>query len=110
MQIKNSKKNNNKAFFSYLTGFILSIILTIIPYLMISQHYLLEYQANVFIVVLFAILQLIVQLTFFLHLSAKPEQRWNLFTFVFTTVVLSILVSGTLWIMWSMNYNMMSNI
>ena len=105
-----TNKQHNKALYSYLIGFILSIILTIIPYLIVSKHLITNNHTTVLLVVLFAIIQLVVQLLFFLHLSAKPEQKWNLFSFIFTVIVLLILVSGTLWIMWSMNYNMMINI
>ena len=108
--MSNQGKKKIQTMSSYIVGFVLSIILTIIPYLIVSRHIINETNLIILSVVLFAVLQLIVQLTFFLHLSAKPEQRWNLFTFIFTFIVLSILVSGTLWIMYSMNYNMMVNI
>ena len=94
---------------SYIIGFILSILLTIIPYLIVVHHLLLGDALAIAIVVL-GVVQLLVQLIFFLHLSAAPEQRWNLMTFAFTLLILAILVVGTLWIMWNMNYNMMEHI
>mgnify|MGYP000031063389 CR=1 FL=1 len=91
---------------SYIVGFILSILLTIIPYEIVVSH-VLSIEVVVISVVLLGVLQLLVQLIFFLHLSTAPAQRWNLMTFAFTVLILVILVAGSLWIMWNMNYNMM---
>lgn len=93
---------------SYIIGFILSIVLTIIPYTIVVHH-MLTGDALVIGVVLLAIAQLFVQLLFFLHLSTAPEQQWNVLTFAFTVLILSILVIGSLWIMWNLNYNMMDH-
>lgn len=93
---------------SYIVGFILSIVLTIIPYLIVVDHMLIG-NALLLTVVGLAVLQLLVQLVFFLHLSTASEQRWNLMTFMFTVLILAILVVGTLWIMWNLNYNMMDH-
>lgn len=94
---------------SYITGFILSILLTIIPYVLVVNHVLTSDGTFISIVIL-AVLQLLVQLIFFLHLSSnpEPEQRSKSLSFIFTLVVLFILVAGTLWIMYNMNVNMMS--
>jgi cytochrome o ubiquinol oxidase operon protein cyoD len=93
---------------SYIIGFILSILLTIIPYTIVVHH-LLSSDALVISIVVLGVLQLLVQLIFFLHLSAHPSQRWNVITFAFTLLILVILVAGSLWIMWNMNYNMMEH-
>lgn len=94
---------------SYIVGFIISIVLTIIPYYLVVHH-LLAVDMLAVCVVFIAVLQLLVQLIFFLHLSTASEQRWNLMTFVFTALILLILVVGCLWIMWNLDYNMMDHI
>ena len=93
---------------SYIVGFILSILLTIIPYAIVVHHLLVGDMIVIAIVVL-GVIQLLVQLIFFLHLSSHPSQRWNVITFAFITLILVILVSGSLWIMWNLNYNMMEH-
>lgn len=93
---------------SYIIGFILSIVLTIIPYVLVVNHVLALDAAFIAIVVL-AVLQLLVQLIFFLHLSLNPQHRYTLLSFIFTLIVLFILVAGTLWIMYNMNVNMMGH-
>lgn len=93
---------------SYIIGFILSILLTIIPYSLVVHHLLLG-DMLVIAVVILGIIQLLVQLIFFLHLSTSPAQRWNSMTFAFTVLIIVILVIGSLWIMWNLNYNMMEH-
>lgn len=93
---------------SYVIGFILSILLTIIPYMIVVDHMLVG-TALVASIVILGIFQLLVQLVFFLHLSTKSEQSWNLLTFIFTLVIVLILVVGSLWIMWNLNYHMMEH-
>ncbi|MBP9741991.1 MAG: cytochrome o ubiquinol oxidase subunit IV [Burkholderiales bacterium] len=93
---------------SYIIGFILSIALTIIPYALVVHH-LLSGDALIIAVVLLGIVQLLVQLIFFLHLSANKAQRWNSMTFAFTVLIIFLLVVGSLWIMWNLNYNMMDH-
>jgi cytochrome o ubiquinol oxidase operon protein cyoD len=91
---------------SYILGFILSIIMTIIPYYVVVNHSF----SNVIIYVvisIFAILQLLIQLVFFLHLGSESKPRWNLTVFLFILLIVGILVVGSLWIMYNLDYNMM---
>ena len=90
---------------SYVTGFVISILLTIIPYLAVVNH--MFGNANlVYVAVLFGVTQLLVQVVFFLHLSKKSKPLWNIIVFVFTVLIVSILVVGSLWVMYNLNYNM----
>lgn len=91
---------------SYIIGFILSIILTILPYYMVVNH-LFEREALLGAIVILAILQLLVQLIFFLHLGDESKPRWNLITFVFAIIVVGVVVFGSIWIMNNLDYNMM---
>ncbi|MEK7148739.1 MAG: cytochrome o ubiquinol oxidase subunit IV [Patescibacteria group bacterium] len=90
---------------SYVTGFVLSIILTLIPYFIVAKH-MLGNQSLIWAVVLFAVAQLLAQVVFFLHLSKKSKPLWNMVVFAFTIFVVSFLVIGSLWIMYNLNYNM----
>lgn len=93
---------------SYIIGFILSIILTVIPYALVVNHEL-SRKMLVLSVILFAIAQLLVQLIFFLHLGMKPEQRNNTLSFLFTLIIVVLIAGGSLWVMWNLNYNMMEH-
>ncbi len=91
---------------SYVTGFVLSIVLTLIPYVIVVNH-MFGKESLVFSAVLFGVSQLIVQVIFFLHLSKKSKPQWNIIVFVFTVLIVSILVVGSLWVMYNLNYNLM---
>ncbi|ATA24948.1 cytochrome o ubiquinol oxidase subunit IV [Brenneria goodwinii] len=91
---------------SYLIGFVLSVILTVIPFAMVmsgsaSQH------AIILTVVGCAVVQILVHLIYFLHLSSASEERWNVVALAFTVLIIAIVVAGSIWIMWNTHANMM---
>ncbi|AXU96151.1 cytochrome o ubiquinol oxidase subunit IV [Erwinia persicina] len=93
---------------SYMIGFILSIILTGIPFWMVMDGG--ASKATILAVVLVcAVVQVLVHLVYFLHLDSKSEGGWNLIAIVFAALIILIVVVGSLWIMWNLNYNMMSH-
>ena len=91
---------------SYIIGFILSIILTLIPYYIVTTHAM-SVTLTYAMVLLFAVLQFIIQVVFFLHVSEGQDSKWNIMALVFTIVVLLILIFGSMWIMYNLDYNMM---
>ncbi len=93
---------------SYMIGFILSIILTGIPFWMVMDGG--ASKATILGVVLVcAVVQVLVHLVYFLHLDSKSEGGWNLVAMVFAAIIILIIVVGSLWIMWNLNYNMMAH-
>lgn len=98
-------ESGRSAMRSYVTGFVLSIFLTLFPYFIVVKHMLGE-QGSFFAVVLFGVVQLFVQVIFFLHLSKKSRPLWNMVVLAFTVFVVSFLVIGSIWIMYNLNYNM----
>ncbi|CAK9884108.1 MAG: Cytochrome bo(3) ubiquinol oxidase subunit 4 [Candidatus Erwinia impunctatus] len=91
---------------SYMIGFILSIILTAIPFWMVMTGSAAK-ETLIGVVIVCAVVQVLVHLTYFLHLNTSPEERWNLVAIVFAALIVLIVVVGSLWIMWNLNYNMM---
>lgn len=91
----------------YVAGFILSILLTLTAFLVVADRILTGW-VLVLTLLGFAIVQLGVQLLFFLHLDRETKPRWNLQVFSFMAIVLIILVAGSLWIMNNLNYHMMT--
>jgi cytochrome o ubiquinol oxidase subunit IV len=91
---------------SYVTGFVLSIVLTGIPFALVMTSHL-THLAIVITIVVFAVIQILVHLVFFLHLNTSSDQHWNLLVFAYTVVLLGILVGGSIWIMFHLDYNMM---
>ncbi len=91
-------------YFSYVVGFLLSVITTLIAYFFVVNE-LWPKEMLVYIVLGIAIVQLIVQMVFFLHIGRGSH--WKALTFIFTIVLVLILVVGSVWVMDNLNYNMM---
>jgi len=91
---------------SYIVGFALSIILTILSFRMVMSGTASQSSAATWLVLL-CIAQLLVQLIFFLHMGTAKAQRQNTGIFLFTVLVLAIAVGGSLWVMHNANILMM---
>ncbi|MFD1215886.1 MULTISPECIES: cytochrome o ubiquinol oxidase subunit IV [Microbulbifer] len=91
---------------SYLMGFVLSVILTAIPFwaVMTGQF---DKVTTIWLVVLMAIVQVVVHLKYFLHLNFSSEGRANTFTFLFTALIIVMVVGLSVWILYSANAMMM---
>ncbi len=96
---------------SYIIGFGLSLILTFIAfgatYFHInSGHYFIDHNIIIPLVLVLAMMQLVVQLVFFLHILQEDKPRWNLMFFIGTFGLVLMVVIASLWIMTHLNYNM----
>ncbi|MBW5802511.1 cytochrome o ubiquinol oxidase subunit IV [Coxiella endosymbiont of Ornithodoros amblus] len=90
----------------YIVGMILCIILTLVSFMTVIYS-IFSATALVSIIFVSALIQFIVQVVCFLRLNAKNEQsRMNLMSFIFTIMILFVLIGGSLWIMWSLHYRM----
>ncbi|KAG6558942.1 Cytochrome bo(3) ubiquinol oxidase subunit 4 [Candidatus Rhabdochlamydia oedothoracis] len=96
------------AFKSYLTGFFLSILLTLAAYFLVVEH-VFSSRVLISIIIGLGIVQMFIQLLFFLHLGQEPKPYWNSQLFLFMITILVILVIGSLWIMENLRYNVMPN-
>jgi cytochrome o ubiquinol oxidase operon protein cyoD len=95
---------DEKTFLQYCLGFGLSIITTMLAYSLVNNH-LMAGWGLAYTVVGLALLQVVIQLMFFLHLNQESEPRWNLMILDFTLLVVVIVVVGTLWVMQHLNYH-----
>ncbi len=91
---------------SYVIGFLLSVVLTAIPFWLVMTGALTG-QAAALTIMALAMAQIVVHMIFFLHLDTKSEGGWNMMALIFTVVILVITLSGSLWVMYNMNANMM---
>ncbi|MFP3019513.1 MAG: cytochrome o ubiquinol oxidase subunit IV [Arsenophonus sp.] len=98
--------NHNSTKIRYLIGFILSVILTIIPFWTVMNDTK-SYKTILWIVISSGITQILVHLICFLHMNTSLEDRWNLVSFLFTMLIIGIIFIGSLWIMYNLNINMM---
>jgi cytochrome o ubiquinol oxidase operon protein cyoD len=103
---QDQEKQSSKLLRSYIVGFIGAVVLTIVAYLFVVNKWASGVQL-VAILIGLALVQLVVQLIFFLHIGEESKPRWNAAAFAFMAIILVIIVGGSLWIMNSLNYNMM---
>lgn len=90
---------------SYLTGFVLSIILTVLAFAIVMSATA-SRTVTITVVTIAAVIQILVHLVYFLHMNTSSKARWNLVVFLFTLIIIGIVVVGSLWIMYNLNLNM----
>jgi cytochrome o ubiquinol oxidase operon protein cyoD len=93
---------------SYVIGFASSIFLTLISFYLVATAALPPQTLYIAIGGL-AMTQLLVQVVFFLHLNTHSNASWNLLSFLFTLVMVLVLVVGTMWIMYNLYAKMGMN-
>jgi len=92
---------------AYIIGFILSVVLTVVSFALviygrgaISTDWIYAGIAAA------AVVQILVQLHYFLHLDRSSEQSWNVQAILMAALIIVILVGGSLWIMTSLHGRM----
>jgi cytochrome o ubiquinol oxidase operon protein cyoD len=89
-------------------GFVISFVLVVSVYRIVTHHHLSDglLYATVYIS---ALAQALAQLVFFMHLGLESKPRWNTITFLFTLLVIVLVIGGSIWIMNNLDYNLMPN-
>ncbi|HYA81597.1 MAG TPA: cytochrome o ubiquinol oxidase subunit IV [Methylocystis sp.] len=90
---------------TYLIGLVLSGLLTAAAFYMVQWQWLWAPSIPVALTVL-AIAQIGVHLVFFLHLTTAADNVNNSLALAFGTLIVALVIGGTLWIMYHMNQNM----
>jgi cytochrome o ubiquinol oxidase operon protein cyoD len=91
----------------YLIGFVLSVILTAVPFWLVMTGAISSKNVASFVVMGLALAQIVIHMIFFLHMDTKSESGWNFMALIFTIVLIVITLSGSLWVMHHLTTNMM---
>jgi cytochrome o ubiquinol oxidase operon protein cyoD len=91
----------------YIIGFVLSVILTAIPFGLVMSGVIADARVTAGVVMVFALVQIVVHMIYFLHMNSRSEGGWTLMALIFTIIVVTICLAGSLWVMFHMNLNMM---
>jgi cytochrome o ubiquinol oxidase subunit IV len=91
----------------YAVGFLLSVILTAIPFLLVMGKVFEKSSTTALVILGFAAVQIVVHMIYFLHLNTRSENGWSMLSLIFTAVLVVILLSGSIWVMYHLNTNMM---
>lgn len=92
---------------SYMTGFILSVILTAIPFWMVMTGAIENKALLAGLVMAIGAVQIVVHMIYFLHMNTKSEGGWTIMALIFTITIVVIALAGSLWVMHHLNTNMM---
>ena len=96
----------NLSFKPQFIGFTASFILLVAVHRIVT-HYELTSDLLNFTIVGLALGQALIQLFFFFHVGLETKPHWSLITFLFTILVILIIVFGSMWIMSNLNYDLM---
>lgn len=89
---------------SYIIGFILSLIFTFIPYYLVVNQVVTG--TTLLIAILgFAVIQMLIQIFFFLHLGRGPKPFYNISFFALTVGTILVVVGGSVVIIDNLHYN-----
>ncbi|WP_375617544.1 MULTISPECIES: cytochrome o ubiquinol oxidase subunit IV [unclassified Bartonella] len=94
---------------SYLVGFILAVFFTLGSFIPVMYGMMESWAVSTKVAYLIgmAIIQIIVQIVFFLHLNSGPDAKWNLSALWFAAICVFVIIGGTWWAISHLNYNMM---
>jgi cytochrome o ubiquinol oxidase operon protein cyoD len=102
-----ARSENHGSLRSYLTGFVLSVILTAIPFWLVMSGVLNSKIATELAITTLAVAQITVHMVYFLHMNTRSEDGWSIMALVFTLILVVIALIGSLWIIYHLNANMM---
>lgn len=90
---------------TYLTGLVLALVLTAIPFALVATHAA-SRQMTLAAIAVAAVVQVLVHLRYFLHLDWRSTPRENLLALGFAAVLVFIMIGGSLLIMFNLHYRM----
>lgn len=99
--------NDQSSLKSYLFGFGLSVVLTLIPFWIVMGDVIDNKIWAVAVIFLMAGTQMVVHIRYFLHVTLKAEAGWQAMALGLTVLLLVIVLSGSIWVLFNLQENMM---
>ena len=90
-----------------MTGFVLSVILTAIPFWLVMGDVLDDTLKTSIVIMALAAVQIVVHMIYFLHMNTRSEGGWTFMALAFTLTLVVITLTGSIWVMYHMDQNMM---
>lgn len=106
LSLKETQKEWHGSYKSYIIGFILCLLLTIVSFLLVYSK-LLTGHTLAYTLIGLGIVQAIIQMLFFLHVGQEDKPRWETISFCFMVMCVLILVIGSLWVLNDLNERVM---
>lgn len=93
------------AFKKHILGFFLSCMLTALPFGLVIQK-IVSNSVIFCVILLSAALQIFIHFIFFLHMKKSDKDNWNIVALLFTMLIITIIITGSVWIMLNIHSNM----
>ncbi|SBS25466.1 Cytochrome bo(3) ubiquinol oxidase subunit 4 [Marinomonas spartinae] len=106
MSDHSSQANSHVGYGSYIKGFILSVILTGIPFWLVMTEAF-DKGPTYITIIIFAIVQIFVHMKYFLHLNFSEEGKLDTYSIIFAFVIIIMVVGLSVWIIYASNAMMM---
>jgi len=108
-RIHTAQRTHGVTVAKYLIGFVVSVILTLAAFIPVMHNWVADWSSSAKVLYLLglALVQMMVQITFFLHLTDGPDAKYNIITMWAAIVCVFIIIAGTWWVMWHLNYQVM---
>ena len=104
--LADSEEGTSSGLTIYTIGLVLALVLTATSFWVANTSLLWLPGVSLGLVVL-AIAQMGVHLVFFLHITSGPDNTNNVLALAFGVLIVTLVVVGSLWIMFNLNDNMM---
>ena len=98
-------EDHRQDFRSYCTGGVLALVLTAIAFWLVAFGALPPFE-RLLAVALLAVVQIVVHFRYFMHISWRSH-RDDLQLILFTSLILFLMIGGTIWIMANLHERMM---
>lgn len=86
---------------SYLWGIGLALVLTVVPFALVHWS-MLSRETALMAIGGFALVQIVVHFRFFLHIDLSRQKREDLQLILFSGLILTIMIGGTIWILFNL--------
>lgn len=90
----------------YLTGFVMAVVLTVIPFTMVANGGF-SFDTVIGTIVILGLIQVVVHVRYFLHVDFSIDQREQLHLMLFSLLLLFLMAAGTIWVLYNMQTRMM---
>lgn len=83
---------------SHIIGYLLSLALTALAFEAV-MHHAMKFGVLLFIILVLAMVQILVQLLFFMHVTERHGPRYHILAFAIAMFFVFVFVGSSLWIM-----------
>jgi cytochrome o ubiquinol oxidase operon protein cyoD len=102
-----AENNAHGSYRSYITGFLLSVVLTAIPFYIVMAEVEIDLLWALVIIFGLGAIQIMVHVFYFLHVTVSAEEGWLAMSLLFAVIILVIVLAGSIWVMFHLHENMM---